>query len=232
MQHSAHTHKGGPATTSEVWGCWACKRAIDLDARQRDSLDQNVKTKAQQQEEWTREAQWQLNTKATLKHIMCGECKGMTPEVLKECRRRDQIAMHAIRKATQACIEHKREQHNSANGNRVTATLQGALVAAQRTCAQRAVSTQQWQNRWAVLAGVLPTWAEGDEEDKKGPEKECAAALNESVDAAAHTVTKWHQCAKAGHIATMATAEIGSLIYTSMCTAASRFRTWLSRDAG
>jgi hypothetical protein len=78
--------------------------------------------------------------------------------------------------------------------------LQGALVAAQRTHAQRAVSTQQWQNRWAVLAGVLPAWAEGDEEDKKGPEKECAAALNESVDAATHTITKWHQCAKAGHI--------------------------------
>ena len=199
-RRKGEAHKGGPATTSEVWGCWACKRATDLEARQRDDLDQNVKTKAQQQEEWTHEAQRQLDTKATLRHIMCGECKGMTPEVLKACRHRDQIATHAVRKATQACIEHKREQQNSANGNRVTATLQGALVAAQRTHAQRAVSTQQWQNRWAVLAGVLPAWAEGDEEDKKGPEKECAAALNESVDAATHTITKWHQCAKAGHI--------------------------------
>lgn len=192
-------HKGGPATTSEAWGCWPCKRARDLEIRQRDDNDHNVKTKEQHREEWAQEAQWQLNNKATLKHVMCGECKGMTPAANAGCRAMHETATRAVRKATQACEAHKREQRDSTNGSRVTTMLQGCLVATQHAHAQRAVSTEQWQNRWAVLAGVLPAWAEGGEEDRKGPEKECAAALNASVDAATYTITEWHQCAKAGH---------------------------------
>jgi hypothetical protein len=79
-----------------------------------------------------------------------------------------------------------------------TDTLQVALAASQQMCAQRPLTQSQWQNRWQVLAGVLPAWAEGDERDSKGPVKECAAALNDGVDLAIHMTTKWHQCAKAG----------------------------------
>ena len=49
-----------------------------------------------------------------------------------------------------------------------------------------------------MLAGVLPAWAEGGSEERKGPEKECAAALNASADSAVRTLTEWHQSAKAG----------------------------------
>jgi len=39
-----------------------------------------------------------------------------------------------------------------------------------------------------VLAGVLPAWDECSSEGQKGPEKECAAALNAGVDVAVRTL--------------------------------------------
>ena len=49
-----------------------------------------------------------------------------------------------------------------------------------------------------VLAGVLPAWDECSSEGQKGPEKECAAALNAGVDVAVRTLQEWHQCARPG----------------------------------
>ena len=97
-----------------------------------------------------------------------------------------------------ACGARKCTQQTSTNGEKVVATLRGAQQAAQRTRTQRPVSQEQWQNRWAVLAGVLPAWAEDGIEAREGPEQECAAALNAGVDLAVHTLTEWHHCAKAG----------------------------------
>ena len=53
-----------------------------------------------------------------------------------------------------------------------------ALAATLCTHAQQTLSTTQWRNRYVVLAGVLPAWDECSSEGRKGPEKECAAALN------------------------------------------------------
>ena len=187
-------HRGGPATTSEVWGCWGCKRARDLKARQNEQQAPTVKTRAQQQDAWSTEAQQQLGTKATLQHVLCGECEGLPMRESPESR----FARDTLDKAVHACGARKSAQQASTNGDRVAATLRGAQQAAQRTRTQRPVSQAQWQNRWAVLAGVLPAWAEDGTEAREGPEQECAAALNAGVDLAVHTLAQWQQCAKAG----------------------------------
>ena len=96
------------------------------------------------------------------------------------------------------CAQRKQKQHASANGNKVIAVLKCAQEAAQRTSTHRLVSQAQWHNRWAVLSGVLPAWAEGGSTNEKGPDKVCAAALNAGIDTTVHTITEWHQCAKAG----------------------------------
>ena len=186
--------RGGPATVSETWGCWACKRARDLRARQAGGSVSGSRTALQQREEWQQEAQTQLDTKATLKHVLCGECEG----VRGDDSHAEAAARRSLGAAIEACTKSTDTQRNSNNGQQVTMMLKAARVAAQRTQACRPVSHEQWRNRWAVLAGVLPAWAESGSEEREGPTEECALALNLGVDSAVHTITKWHKSAKAG----------------------------------
>ena len=147
------------------------------------------RTALQQREEWQQEAQTQLDTKATLKHVLCGECEG----VRGDDSHAEAAARRSLGAAIEACTKSTDTQRNSNNGQQVTMMLKAARVAAQRTQACRPVSHEQWRNRWAVLAGVLPVWAESGSEEREGPTEECALALNLGVDSAVHTITKWPQ---------------------------------------
>ena len=187
-------HQGGPATNSETWGCWACKRTRYLRTRETMQNTTTMRTAEEHQAEWSQEAQWQLDAKGTLKHVLCGECQGVPHTSSYESRELGRTLGNAI----QACNKRKQMQQTSANGDKVLAMLQSAQKAEQRTCTKRPVSQEQWHNRWAVLAGVLPAWAEGGSEERTGPVTECAGALNAGVDLAAHTIAQWHQSAKAG----------------------------------
>ena len=60
------------------------------------------------------------------------------------------------------------------------------------------VNHEQWENRWALLAGVLPEWAENGDEDREGPVVTCTTILDMSVDRANATVKQWLFGAKAG----------------------------------
>ena len=82
-------------------------------------------TRQQSHQQWTTEAEEQLNTKATLKHILCGECTGLPPEP-------DQAQQHyitSLRKTISKCNEHSSREDNT-NGTRVVKALQAALGAA------------------------------------------------------------------------------------------------------
>jgi hypothetical protein len=61
-----------------------------------------------------------------------------------------------------------------------------------------AVNQEQWENRWALFAGILPEWAENGDEDREGPVETCTATLNISVDNANATVKQWIFGARAG----------------------------------
>ena len=96
--------------------------------------------------------------------------------------------VRSLREAVRACEAHRRKHAETSNGTAVAAVLKGALAATLRTHAQQDISETQWRNRYVVLAGVLPAWDECSSEGQKGPEKECAAALNAGVDVAVRTL--------------------------------------------
>ena len=192
-RRQGESNKGGPATNEEAWGCWPCKQARDRELAGRDTTTQGAMTRQQSHQQWTTEAEEQLNTKATLKHILCGECAGLPPEP-------DQAQQHyitSLRKTISKCNEHSSREDNT-NGKRVVKALQAALGAATNVRSHTTVNHEQWENRWALLAGVLPEWAENGDEDREGPVVTCTTILDMSVDRANATVKQWLFGAKAG----------------------------------
>ena len=192
-RRQGESNKGGPATNEEAWGCWPCKQARDRELAGRDTTTQGAMTRQQSHQQWTTEAEEQLNTKATLKHILCGECTGLPPEP-------DQAQQHyitSLRKTISKCNEHSSREDNT-NGKRVVKALQAALGAATNVRSHTTENHEQWENRWALLAGVLPEWAENGDEDREGPVVTCTTILDMSVDRANATVKQWLFGAKAG----------------------------------
>ena len=185
--------KGGPATDAETWGCWYCKLAKDQTRREEDQNRPVPKSKESMRQEWQQEATLQLETKATLKHILCGECQGLPKKPESDLRWQERC----IEKTIAKCSNHT-SRDDGINGGRVTTVLKSALQAVKNERSHTQVSQQQWTNRWAMLAGVLPEWAENGDEDRRGPVEECVAVLDKTVDIATDTLNKWHNGAKTG----------------------------------
>ena len=97
-------NKGGTATNEEAWGCWPCKQNRDRERMEQETTTQDPMTRQQTQQQWAMEDAEQLNTKATLKHILCGECTGLPQESDKNQTRRNRNTLPASRKPSRSAM--------------------------------------------------------------------------------------------------------------------------------
>jgi hypothetical protein len=102
-------NKGGTATNEEAWGCWPCKQNRDRERMEQETTTQDPMTSQQTQQQWAMEAAKQLNTKATLKHILCGECTGLPQE--SDQAQQEYIA--SLKKAIAKCNEHSSRERTA-----------------------------------------------------------------------------------------------------------------------
>jgi len=193
-QRRAEGDKGGPATNSEAFGCWACKRARDAKRRAAAAAQRpRRRTAASAANEWQEERDEQRSSLATTRHIECGECEA-TRGVWQGKESNGYV--YALQQAHGTCREQRDEKGRGA-GVQATAMIGGALSAARAVQRGEKLSDAQWANRFAVLAACLPAWAEVDESEG-GPVEICTAAVLAGQGKASEAVTAWKEAAEPG----------------------------------
>ena len=191
---------GGAATRSEAWGCWACKLARDAARRAAAARVPHRKSAAEAQAEWHTERDEQLESLATLRHLECGECEATSGLWRGKAGKRH---VESMERMSAACTK-ARAESTGGNGQRVTAMVEDALATAHTVHNGGRVNDAQWLNRWAVLAGDLPAWAEDSVHDStctrdtEGPVRAATIGVVEAEGVVVKAVQAWKHAAAPG----------------------------------
>ena len=194
-RRQAEAEKGGPATASGTFGCWACKIARDRSRREQQAAGgakgkRPRRTAASYAHEWQEEHD--ESELATTRHLVGGKCTAARHLFVGGAGTRQICALVRAGAACDAAMDRSEREV----GSHATATVRGAIEAARTVQRGEELSDVQWNNRWAVLAGTLPAWAANGEES--GPVKECATAIIEAQTAANGAVAAWKKAAGPG----------------------------------
>ena len=186
----------GPATASRQWGCWACKVARDKERREaaaahRHQNKRTRRTAADGTRDWEEEDAEQRNSLATTRHVHDGSCYA-NQDLWKEASARHE---YTLRLACGACETEERGHAYKVN-TKARTMLQSAKEAAEAIKRGERIDEEQWRNRFAVLAAMLPEWEEGNAKSKTV--EACAAAVVSGQDTATEATAAWKKAAQKG----------------------------------
>ena len=187
---------GGPASTSEAFGCLACKVARDRQRRESAAAPRRGDWKKRARDEWIAERDEAARCRPTLQHLLDGACEATGP--LWRSTKHD-AHVQQLKRAYDAC-KSARDDSTTGAGERSTAVLAGAVKAARTIQRGEQAGELDDANRFAVLAGCLPAWAADGETHEKEPTREVTDAVMTGQALATEAVTEWReQTAPARH---------------------------------
>ena len=144
--------------------------------------------------EWINENAEARSCKPTLQHWLTGECaatRGLWGS--------EKGAAHVahLESATKICKQARRDAHENGRevGKKAIQTLEKAEKAARAAHQGEHVDAQGWNNRYAVLAGCLPAWADDNEGSKGRHTKAVIQAVMHGQDLAKQAAEAWREAA-------------------------------------
>ena len=187
----AEGNAGGPASNAEAMGCAACK--LDRDRRKRLCPAPARRTDQAQhaRDEWAEEDTAAKRCKPTLRHWLSGECVATRPLWRNE---KSKHYARQLEAASKSC-EQARDTSTDNAGAKPTNMLKVAAQAARMTHQGDVIDDSAWHNRYAVLAGCLPAWADHEEPHAREHTREITHAIMQGQDLATEAAETWREAA-------------------------------------
>jgi len=154
----AEGEKGGPASSSETIGCIACKLERDRQRRAMPPPARRANRKQRAWDEWAEEDGEAKRARPSLRHWLTGQCVATQPLWRSE---KSEAYARQLEAAHKAC-KRAREEGTRHEGAEPTRMLEMAAKAARAVHRGEAIDAAAWSNRYAVLAGCLPAWADDE----------------------------------------------------------------------
>ena len=149
--------EGGPASSSESFGCLACK--LDRDRRKRAlPTARRGDSRQRAKDEWAEEEEAAKRCKPSIKHWATGACTAT--RTVWQGEQGEQYAKQ-LAHAHNVC-KRVRDESTGEYGVKATRMVGSAALAARATYRGEAIDDSAWSNSFAVLAGCLTAWADDD----------------------------------------------------------------------
>ena len=182
--------EGGPASSSEAFGCLACK--LDRDRRKRALPTARQRDPKQQaKDEWAAEDAEAKQCRPSIRHWASGACAAT--RALWQGERSKEYAKQ-LEHAHSVC-KRVRDESTSGSGAKATSMVANAAKVARATHRGETVDDNAWKNSFAVLAGCLPAWADDDHAQERTREhtREVTNAVMSGQNLAAEAAEAWRK---------------------------------------
>ena len=186
----AEGSEGGPASSSEGFGCLACK--LDRDRRKRAlPAARHGDSRQRAKGEWAAEEEEAKRCRPSIRHWATGAC--VATRALWRGEQGEQYAKQLAR-AHSVC-KRVRDESTSDSGAKATRVVGSAAQAARAAHRGEAIDDNAWSNSFAVLAGCLPAWAD-DGHAREGTQvhtREVTNAVMSGQGLAAEAAETWRK---------------------------------------